>query len=91
MPSQTGITEPITNPEGLLYNDWAELFEEMPDRFRVGTDEKFGRIHKEKHAPEGVQIIKYEEDIKHMRSILGSINSDAAELIAYQNAERVFK
>ena len=82
--------EPITNSEGLLYNDWAELFEEMPDRFMVGTDEKFGRIHKEKHATERVQVIKYEEDIKHMRSILGSINSNAAELIAYQNAERIF-
>ncbi|MFC1917703.1 amidohydrolase family protein [Chloroflexota bacterium] len=82
--------EPITNPGGLLYSDWAELFEEMPDRFMVGTDEKFGRIHKDKRTTEGVPVIKYEEDIKHMRSILSSLNSDAAELIAYQNAERIF-
>ncbi len=57
----------------------------------VGTDEKFGRMKKGRHASQGDQTAKYAGDIQHMRRILGSINPDAAELIAYQNAERIFK
>ncbi|NIQ39654.1 MAG: hypothetical protein GTN81_13840 [Proteobacteria bacterium] len=48
--------EPITDKEGRLYNDWGELFEEMPMRFMVGTDEKFGRIGKGVHAPKGQKL-----------------------------------
>ena len=83
--------EPITDPEGRLYDDWAELFEQMPERFMVGTDEKFGRNRKEGRESEVSRTIKYQEDIKHMRRILGSINPDAAEFIAYKNAERIFQ
>jgi len=83
--------EPITNHEGRLYSDWAQLFEEMPERFMVGTDEKFGRVGKGALAPKGANAAKYEESIKRMRQILGSINPDAAQLIAYGNAKRDFK
>ena len=55
--------------------------EEMPERFMVGSDMKFGR------AP----TQEYDARIKTIRKILGSINPDAAELIAYKNAERIFK
>jgi len=83
--------EPITSSEGLLYSDWAELFEEMPDRFMVGTDEKFGRSKKGMSDTELNNASKYLGDISQMRRILGSINPDAAELIAYKNAERIFQ
>jgi len=73
--------EPITNSDGLLYSDWAEIFEEMPERFVVGSDMKFGRPRTQ----------GYDARIKAIRGILGSINPDAAKFIAYKNAERIFK
>jgi len=76
--------EPITNTERLLYDDWAKLFEEMPERFMVGTDAKFGRERR------GYRVEKYKKEIKRMRRILGSISPVAAEIIAYKNAKRIF-
>lgn len=83
--------EPITDSRGRLYNDWAKLFEEMPERFMVGTDEKFGRRGKGVLAARGAKVEKYGKSIKRIRKILGSINKEAAQLIAYGNAERIFK
>ncbi|MFC2001065.1 amidohydrolase family protein [Chloroflexota bacterium] len=83
--------EPITNPQLRLYEDWAQLFEEMPDRFMVGTDEKFGRARERGAEPQISDLARYEEGINTIRKILGSLNPDAAELIAYKNAERVLK
>ena len=83
--------EPITNTRGRLYNDWAELLGEMPERFMIGTDEKFGRIGKGVHAAKGAKVAKYEKKIRHMRKTLGSLDPQAAEQIAYRNAERIFK
>jgi len=75
--------EPIVNTEGELYEDWAVLFEEMPERFMIGTDSHFGR--------KSFQISKYKKKIKRMRLILGTINPEAARLIAYENARKIFK
>lgn len=75
--------EPIVNTEGELYEDWAVLFEEMPERFMIGTDSHFGR--------KSFQISKYKKKIKQMRLILGTINPEAARLIAYENARKIFK
>jgi hypothetical protein len=82
--------EPITDSKGRLYSDWAALFEEMPQRFMVGTDEKFGRIGKGVLAGRGEKLAKYEKKIKHMRKILGLLNPAAAEMIAYKNAEKIY-
>jgi len=82
--------EPVTNSDGLLYEDWAELFEEMPERFMIGTDEKFGRMKRGKPESQPADPSRYLESIIHMRKILGSISPEAAELIAYKNAERIF-
>ena len=74
--------ESITNdPKGELYEDWAQLFEEMPERFMVGIDSKFGRD----------PISRYNEEIKEMTRILKTLNSKAARLIAYENAKKIFK
>lgn len=76
--------EPITNSKGQLYEDWAALFETMPERFLVGTDTKFGRYgHSHDQA-------NYDKRVLQMRKILGSINLEAAKKIAYQNAIRIF-
>ena len=82
--------EPITNSKGRLYRDWADLFEEMPDRFMVGTDEKFGRMSKGDLGPRGRKVSKYPKHIKRMRDILGSLDPKVAEFIAYKNAYRIF-
>tara|TARA_B100002003_G_C13622209_1_gene319068 strand:+ start:43 stop:483 length:441 start_codon:yes stop_codon:yes gene_type:complete len=130
--------EPITDSEGRLYNDWAELFEAMPERFMVGSDMKFGRVFPLSRAQEydatqstnhnhitpafsetghetrrsgsddptasaghdtapsalrqdQAKVFLYDVRIKAIREILGSINPDAAELIAYKNAEIFFR
>ena len=74
--------EPICNERGELYEDWAILMEEMPDRFMIGTDVKFGR--------ERGSSRKYRKIIKGVRKALGSLDQKAARLIARDNAERVF-
>ncbi len=75
--------EPIVNPERQLYEDWAELFEEMPQRFMIGTDGKFGR--------QRWAVTKYSKRIHQMRVILGSLEPKAAKMIAYGNARRKFE
>lgn len=74
--------EPITNSNRELYEDWAQLFEEMPDRFMVGSDYKFGR--------EGTSNRKYIKEVKRLKKIIGTLSPEAAEMIAYKNAQRVF-
>ena len=74
--------EPINNLKLELYEDWARLFEDMPERFMVGTDEKFRRRGR---PPE-----KYRGKITGTRRILGALNPRAARLIAYENARKIF-
>ena len=74
--------EPICTERGELYEDWAQLMEVMPDRFMIGTDAKFGRPRSPTR--------KYRKAIKGVRKALGSLGIDAARMIAWDNAERVF-
>ncbi len=74
--------EPVCDESRALYEDWAQLMEAMPERFLVGTDAKFGR----KDFPSR----KYRKEIKAMRRALGSLDPNAARLIAWDNAERLF-
>jgi len=75
--------EPVTNKNGEIYEDWALLFEEMPDRFIIGSDAKFYR----KRWP----ISKYKKKITLYRKMLATLNKDTAEKIAYQNAHKLFQ
>lgn len=74
--------EPICDSQGQVYEDWAVLMEAFPDRFMVGSDAKFGR--------KGFRLKKYHKEIKLIRKALGSLAPEAAEMIAWQNAVRVF-
>ena len=76
--------EPITNSKSRLYEDWARLFEKMPERFLVGSDAKFGRYGDEHDQA------KYDKRIKAIRRVLGSIEKSAAQKIAYENAIKIF-
>ncbi len=82
--------EPITDSRGRLYEDWAKLFQEMPERFMVGSDEKFGRSGSGALAKKGERLERYGKHIKQIRKILGSLDTDTASKIAHQNARRVF-
>lgn len=68
---------PITSERARLYEEWAELLEDRPGYFMVGTDYKFNR-----ESTPG-----YTGDINDIRNILGSINSVAANKIGYMNAK----
>ncbi len=75
-------TEPVNNANRELHEDWANLFESMPKRFMVGTDRKFYRRR--------MNAKKYIRKNNRLRNILGTLNSNAAQLIAYGNAKRLF-
>jgi len=74
--------EPVTNQERELYEDWAALFEELSDRFMIGSDFFFG------YAASVAD--EYERRIRHIRQMLGSLRSSVAQRIASDNAERVY-
>jgi len=73
---------PISNNDNELFEDWALLMEDFPDRFMVGTDSRFG----------AKQYLgkRYRRNIKKIRKVLGSLKPEVAEKIGYLNAERVF-
>jgi len=71
------------NSRGKLYEDWSQLFTEIPERFLVGTDARFG------HPGWDVKI--YFGLIRRVRRILGALDAKAAQLIAYENAQKIFK
>ena len=73
---------PISNQDDELFEDWAQLFEAMPERFMIGTDARFGEPQ--------YQGKRYHKTIKRLRRALGSLNPSAAELIANGNANRLF-
>ena len=75
--------EPINDSSLRLFEDWAKLMEEMPDRFIAETDAKFGR---ERRYP----ISRYDTEIARMRAVLGSIDPKAARMIGFDNAARMF-
>ncbi len=77
--------EPITDSKPLLYEDWGRLFEEMPERFMIGSDYKFGRAGKQN------TVKHYIKEIKRIKKLLGSLKPEAAKLIAYKNAQRIFQ
>ena len=74
--------EPLSDRRGDIYEDWAKLFEEFPDRFLVGSDAKFGR--------KGFSARKYRKEIQRLRRLLGALNKKAARMIAHENARRIF-
>lgn len=75
--------EPVINRSGELYTDWAELFEELPERFLIGSDARFGHP--------GWDFSEYREIVRNTRKILGSMNPDAARMIASENAVKILK
>ena len=83
MPTESWrVLEPILNNKGELYEDWALLFEEMPDRFMIGSDAKFMR--------RGFTSDEYEWIIEMLRRMLGNLSAETAQKIAYDNAKKMF-
>ena len=83
MPTESWrVLEPVLNNKGELYEDWALLFEEMPDRFMIGSDAKFMR--------RGFTSDKYEWIIEMLRLMLGNLSAETAQKIAYDNAKKMF-
>jgi hypothetical protein len=74
-------TEPVSNSDRRLHEDWAQLFEAMPKRFMVGTDSKFFRRR--------FDVAKYQKKIARYRKLLGGLKPHVARLIAYENAKRI--
>jgi hypothetical protein len=74
--------EPINNPKGEFFEDWAQLFEKMPERFMIGTDAKF----KDDNG-----FTEYDNLIALTRLALGSLDAVAAKKIGFGNAVGIFE
>ncbi len=72
---------PIVNPQGELYEDWAQLFEEMPGWLMVAAGK----------SPKTTGVEKYKRRIKKIRRILSTIEPRASRMIAYDNAAERFR
>lgn len=81
--SRWGHLGAVVNDNGEIYEDWAELFEAMPERFMVGSDFHFGR--------KGVSYRKYKKKMKMFRKALGSLDPKAVKMIAYDNAKKLIE
>ena len=77
--------EEVTNDNYELFEDWAQLFERYPNRFTVGSDAKFGG-----HGQHEFSMQKYRRLIQRFRKILGSLDPEVANQIAYANALKMF-
>jgi hypothetical protein len=66
-------------PEGKLSPEWRPLFNELPDRFMLGTD-----------TPSPQRWYFIEEHARLARMWLSELPKDVAERIAFRNGERVF-
>ena len=75
--------EPITNKDGELYEDWAQLFEEMPNRFFIGSDFKFMRTSNDDSSAYKSTLLRYQV-------LLGSLSAETASKIGYKNAQELF-
>lgn len=78
------------NKELYLYEDWAQVFERHPERFFIGSDYKFARKIKRTASGEKASIKRYRKLLKAYRKLLGSLDANAAGLIAHGNARRLF-
>lgn len=78
--------EPLLNADGDLYEDWARLMDDMPDRFVIGSDAKLGAALK--HSAESETA--YPQIVNRLRRMLGSLEPSAARKIAQGNARRLF-
>jgi predicted urease superfamily metal-dependent hydrolase len=79
--------EAVCDHNGEIYSDWAALFEEMSDRFMIGSDSFF--MHSGDRRGRDV-VEHYSHRIKQVRKVLGGLNRKATDDIAFKNAERVF-
>ena len=76
--------EPVTDLDGDFYEDWALLFEQMSERFFIGSDVKFGQKNNSDNE------INYPRTIRSIRHALGGLTNQASENIAWKNAKRIF-
>ena len=76
--------EPIHDQSFRVYQDWAQLFEEMPERFVVAIDAKFGR------GDRRYPLSRYVGEAMRIRRLLGSLDPKAARMIGYTNAVAMF-
>ena len=77
---------PVTNGERKIFDDWAALIEDFPDRFMVGTDTHFWRNS-------GGRVVtpeRYVKVIKRLRRLLGTLDETAADALAHGNARRLW-
>ena len=70
----------IEDGSGHLYPDMKALYEELPDRFLIGTD-----------CAHTSALKNYAKRIERFRKLLSDLKPETARRIAFQNAEKLFR
>ena len=73
--------EPPNNVSNEFFEDWALLFEKYPSRFYLGSD------WKENHRYYDISLTEHTYNLRHL---LGSLNKETQEAIAFKTAKELF-
>ena len=77
------VKNPVEDGKGRLRPEWKALFEQYPDRFvGIGLDLA--------HPEAWVSSEQYKRAIDRFRSVLSNLSPEAAEKIAFRNAQKLF-
>lgn len=70
----------LLRPDGSLLPEWSGVLHEFADRIVVGLD---------LFVPQHYSLAYVSQMANYYRGILGQLDAGVAQLIAYQNAERI--
>ena len=73
--------EPPNNVSNEFFEDWALLFEKYPSRFYLGSD------WKENHRYYDITLTEHTDNLRHL---IGSLNKETQEAIAFKTAKELF-
>ena len=73
---------PFNDLDFRLFEHWAVMMEEYPNRFLFGSDWKYGRNRG--------NFDDYSGHIEKVRQIIGSLRQDVQEMVLYTNAKQIF-
>ena len=73
--------EPPNNVSNEFFEDWALLFEKYPSRFYLGSD------WKENHRYYDITLTEHTDNLRHL---IGSLNKETQESIAFNTAKELF-
>jgi predicted TIM-barrel fold metal-dependent hydrolase len=81
----------LINPQGVVNQEWIQVFRDFPDRFVIGTDSFI--VASNYSGPDAPKTfaMQAEKQRNAVQTFLDSLPEDLARRIGYENAERIYK